>query len=169
MADFKTFQDIIKRENWKGKYVYVARDPRTKQFLSRINVKGNKVTKQILIDRYKNNNILREGIKVEKVTLTNVKETSIFYENPKKVKPIQKQRRQYIVKGDYKGETIFASSQVYGSVLAQTNAEMVRRARESFWEKVGFIAGDGYREDQGKLFEDEIKNYSEGWKYYEKL
>ena len=171
---------IIKREKWKNRYVYVARDKG--KLVTWKNIKGSLQTLGQVKDIFKLNKTFSLRAIFRKEKLVNVTEfqklgkSKIVVERgfKKVISPTiklrarEKQTAQYVVTGILKnGERVSARSQRLGSKLAKDKGEAKKRAWNSFYERLDQALTGDYDADDGRdLFQKEIAGVEEGWVYY---
>lgn len=152
----------IQRENWKGTYVYVARN--NGKLITYIKQKNTKLRKTQLQERFKLQNTFKSGVRIQRERLTNVievRETTQSSADRKRVTPIKQPRKQalYEVSGTIGNKLIVARSSYEDTNKRDT-------AWESFFERVAQSQGDEYSADDGMKYINKIRNIREGWVYY---
>ena len=168
----------IRRENWKGRYVYVARE--NGKILSSTRKTDLRINQ--LKDLFRRNRSFSKDIRVKREKLKKVTEIV----KTRKSKIIIKDKRktvitksipigsrnlkvaQYVVTGVLKsGQEVSARSQRIGSPLAKTKRQAISNAWSSFYQRLDHSLTGDYDEGDGKdLFQSEVVGVREGWVYY---
>lgn len=153
----------IKRENWKGTYVYTARDE-SGRLLSRITQSKTKLRKDALVEKFKTDGSFLKGVKTSRTKLTNVTETVILTdttETQKRKRAVSQPRTNalYQVSGVVNGELLVARS-------STTDTQKRQSAWTSFLERLAQLKGLNYDENEGRRFISQVKQLQEGWVFY---
>lgn len=172
----------IKRENWKGRYVWTARD--NKGILrSWGNVKNSKLTKQKAIEVYKEYKTFKtvkingEKIRVKKEStkLTKLSENILVFKTTKESRntnktPLRKPTGkvvQYIVQGDINNTTVYGRSQAIGEKFAGNSRSAKEEAWNNFIARLNVtVTGGASDEDEGLKYINDVTNLKEGWVTY---
>jgi len=158
----------IKRENWKGRYVYVARS--NGKITAWKNVKGSRMTIDQTREIYKTNNTFNRNVVKSSTKLTNFTEKTILVKSSvdnrtkKPDKSPKSDSVQYIVQGTYKGETIAARSRSLSFLGSPKDAK--DEAWNNFLGLLSFISKQTSDPDEGLKEMSNVSNLREGWVYY---
>ena len=161
---------VIKRENWKGKYIYVAREKG--RIITKQRVKGSKFKTKQLKDIFQQQGSFSTKFKVKRQKLTNVeliertKKTTIEQRNKKIPIKTPSNNAMYSVSGYVNGNLIVANS-MKDSYL--TPSQKRKNAWKSFLERLSNLTTGEYDADEGLKQIGRVRNLREGWVYYSKI
>jgi len=168
----KKLDEIVRRENYGGKHVYVYYDPKTNKRKEWIYSKGKNIDKYTLINRLKETgSIIKGRVRERLIHVESVTDYTSYSKQYKEKSPILRVKKattiQYIVEGDIivNGNKI----SVYGASMSthiDNIKEARKEARKHFWGRVADFYGADYTEKEGRKFIKEVFNYREGWRSF---
>lgn len=166
----------VKREFFKGKSYFVARDSQGR-IKAKIREKGSGLTSYTAKQLYKENGTFKKEIKRDRIILTNVIENQLTknttlssrFKNPILRKP-SKFNSQYFVSAEYNGKIIVGRSHFVRkeSLFAADSKEAKKEAWNTFLKRLAEESGLSYDEDEGVKQLSLVTNLKEGWIYYSK-
>jgi len=149
----------IKRENWKGRYVVVARE---KGKIRSWGLWKKGKFKYFYTSRYKNQGSFRKDY--YRTELTNVREITDYSSTRK---PPRNRPYQYVMSGYIGKEKVTARSMKKDDISELQEAR--DECEESFYERIALAKGKAYDADEGRKFSEQIKHFKEGIVWYEEI
>jgi len=159
---FKT--SLVKRENWNGKYVFVARS-KNGSLLTHRKVKGSKLTLNQASQIFNTRGTFNPNSPIiERLISKNFIRKTVLSEKAPKVK-LEKLQARMSVK--FRGKTIYASSSRIGTQGLQTKQDAIDQALDNLFARIGGESGEGYDVDIGKeVYGKNMSDITLSWVYY---
>jgi len=151
----------IKRENWKGRFIVVARDEKGK-ILSRIKY-SSKIPISFWQNKFKNTGSFRDEVFVTK--LKKVQEITDLSAKPKIRKNLG--RYQVVITGFVNKKRISARSRNFD--VDEPRKAAIEQAIESFWQRVDERITGGYDALNGMKYKEKVSGVRIGIVQYKTL